>query len=254
MLFLRKLSIYIYGLLNISLLYLLYSRPESIIYALLGIFVFLALTIKFVVKNKLVFKEVFNFFVFILFFVLAGVLFLLIVEYAYLKYLIIILVPLAAVYYLLLLFNFIYAQHKHQPFSLVYSFEYLSILTIYFFSAGICALNVFLNVPFWLAGLLISIVSLFLLKLIFWINKFKTKENIKYLLAFFILIFEITILLVWLPISYFVKALIITIFSWLFIKFIDKKLQEKWIYKKILLYIIICLIIVVSALLTTRWF
>jgi len=254
MLFLKKILIHLYGLANIALFYLLSVKPQYINYVILILGLGLFFVLKFVTQKKMTRNEFINFFVFIFLFVLSGIMFLLLVEYAYLEYIIIIFVPIITVYYLLLIFNFLYAHHKYQPFSLMSAFEYLSILDIYFFSVGLAALHVFLNLPFWVASLLISGVGSILLSLNFWASKFNLKNNFKYIIAFFLILLEVSSLLLWLPISYFVKGLFITIFSFLFIKFIDKKISQKWDFRNVLIYIIICLAIVLVILLTTRWF
>ncbi|MBU4360800.1 hypothetical protein L6278_00735 [Candidatus Parcubacteria bacterium] len=253
MLFLKKLSVYISSLVVLILFYLILQTPERVwhlsVIAILVLFIlFKLLTVK-----KLTWLENLKFFILIFFLTLACLLFLLVIENFYLKYFILILTSLLTGAFFELIFVYLYRSHKYQPFSLNRYYEYVSILIFFFLSSSFFALQVFLNISFWLIGLILTLLACILFYLNLWLNKFEIKKNIIYFYILGLLTLELSLALTWLPISYYLKAFCLTIFYFLFIKFINYQLRENWNKKKVLFYVLGGVGIVLLALVTARW-
>lgn len=272
MLFLKKLSIYIFGLVNLYLLYLLFKTPKNIWYVVVILAVLLFLVTKFVIgkqfraKDALPsavpgiwkrsvsgWKDFFVFYILGLLFVLSSILFLLILENTYLRYILIILVSGAITFYLQLIFGYLYSSHKYQPFSLNRFFEYSSLLIIFFTSVGLLALNIFLYFSFWLTGLILAILAVILILQNLEINKLELKKYFHFPLIIFLLVFELSALLTWLPINYYLKGFLITILYFIFLNLMNRSLKQNWNKKVILWMIVMILVIVLVLLVTTRW-
>jgi len=272
MLFLKKLSIYLFGLVNLYLLYLLFNRPEKIWYVVIILAVLLFLVTKFVIGKQFRAKDALpsavpgilkrslsgwkDFFVFYslgLLLVLSSILFLLILENTYLRYILIILVSGAITFYLQLIFGYLYSSHKYQPFSLNRFFEYSSLLIIFFTSVGLLALNIFLYFSFWLTGLILAVLAVILILQNLEINKLDLKKYYYFPFILFIIIFELSALLTWLPINYYLKGFLIAILYFLFLNLMNRSLKNNWNKKAIFWMIIIVTVVVVILMFTTRW-
>lgn len=253
MLFLKKLSVYLFGLINLYLFYLILSQPERIWYLLAVIVLILFFVMKFMTAGKLSIKETFIFFSLIFWLVLASVLFLLIVENLYLKYFIIFLATGLSILFLELLFGYLYQPQRYQPFSLVQFFEYSSLLTVFFTATGLFAIHVFLTLSLWWLALFLSVLSFILICQNFWLNKLVIKKYLYYPIIFFIIIFEFVSLLSWWPINYYLKGFLVTVLYFLFINLVNKNIKQSWERKKTWLYVGLCMIVVIGSLVTARW-
>lgn len=253
MLFLKKLSIYIFALINLFLFYFILTQPEKIWHWSSLIVLILFLVIKFIIGKKLSWREIITFFSLILFLVLANILFLLIVENLYLKYLVIILADSLSIIFLELLFSYLHRPHRYQPFSIVHFFELSSLLTIFFVAIALFAFNIFLTLSFWWVTLILPVLFFVLICQNFWLNKFEIKKYLYYPIIFFIITFELTGLLTWLPISYYLKGFLITVFYFVFINLVNKNikgsLEKGFVWKMA----VASVVIVGIALFTGRW-
>lgn len=253
MLFLKKLSIYLLGLVSLYLFYLLLMQPEKIWHLTGGLAILLALVSGLIINKKLSLKEALIFFSFILLLLLVSVLFLLILENLYLKYVIIFIAPALIVFYFQLIFSYLYSPHKYQPFSLVNFFDYTSLIILFFSSTGLFTLNIFLNLSFWLTAAVLGVLAGLLMSYNFWLNKIEIKKYIYYPLIIFLLIFELSTLLTWWPINYYLKGFLITVFYFLFSNLANKNIKQVWNRKRVGWLVIIVLIIVLVSLVTGRW-
>lgn len=253
MLFLKKLSVYISSLSVLILFYLILQMPEKVWYLIGTAFVVLFILFKFLTAKKISWLENLKFFSILFFIVLSCLLFLLIIENFYLKYFILILATLLTEAFFEIIFVYLYRSHKYQPFSLNRYYEYISILIFFFLTSSLFALQVFFNISFWLIGLILTLSALILLYLNLWLNKFEIKKQRAYFYVFGLLTLELSLSLTWLSISYYLKAFCVTIFYFLFIKFVNYQLRENWNKKKVLFYVIGGLGVVLLALVTARW-
>ncbi len=253
MLFLKKFSVYFSSLVVLILFYFILQYPEKILYLIALTIFILYILFKFLVAKKISLKETIIFFSIIFFLIISCALFLLIIENLYLKYFVLILVALLVGAFFELVFVFLHRSHKYQPFSLNRYCEYISVLNFFFISSGLFALHIFLNLSFWFPVLILTILANILFCLNLWLNKIDIKKHLYYIYIFALLIFELTLGLAWLSISFYLKGFLLTVFYFLFVKFSNYKLKESWDKKKVLFYIFGSLIICLVALSTARW-
>lgn len=253
MLFLKKLSIYLLGLVNLYFFYFLLGQPEKIWHLTGALAVLLVLVSGLIISKKLSLKEAFIFFSFILLLILVSVLFLLIIENQYLKYAIILIIPALVIFYLQLIFSYLYSPHKYQPFSLVNFVDYTSLIILFFCSAGLFTLNIFLNLSFWITAVVLAVLSSLLIFYNFWLNKIEIKKYLYYPLIIFLLIFELSTLLTWWPVNYYLKGFLITVFYFLFSNLVVKNIKQIWNRKRVGWLVVVVLIIVMASLVTGRW-
>jgi uncharacterized membrane protein len=114
-------------------------------------------------------------------------------------------------------------------------------------------LNVFLNFQIWLLSLiLVAFLSLLILQS-FWANKLKTKIRFIYLLILNIIILEIFWGLFFLPTNFYVNSLILTIFFYFSWGIFKSKLKEKLDKRSLQRYLIISIILLLLAIMTSSW-
>ncbi len=236
------------------LFYLILSQPEKIWYLAGIIIITLFLVVRFISQKELAWQENVIFFSLIFFFILAGILFLLIVENLYLRYFIIFLTSGANIIFLELLFGYLYQPHKYQPFSLVRFFECISLLSVFFIASSLFAFHVFLTLSFWWLALILSTLSFVLICQNFWLNKFEIKRYLYYPSIFFLIIFELAALLTWWPVSYYLKGLLISVLYFLFINLVNKNIKQSWQGRSAWLYVGLSAIVVIASLATARFF
>lgn len=253
MLLIKKTTVYFFGLLNLVLFYLILIDPTRIWWVAVVLSLVLILLLKTLTHTKSSFREFINFLIPGWWLVLSSILFLLTLENIYLKYLVVIFVPLVVFFYLQLIFSYLFLPHKYQPFSLVYLIEYITWFIVFFSAVGIFALQINLNLSYLITAALISVLSCLLLWQNFEANKHEVKKNIYYLLIYFLLSFEISGLLCWWPSNYYLKGFLMALIYFLFINLVSQQLKQVWNKKKNTWYILIILLIIMAILVTARW-
>ncbi len=173
----------------------------------------------------------------------------------FLKYIIIIL--FASLYWLIYknIFFLLKIPQKYQSNTIRDSFNFINLISIFFFSSGFSALIIFIGIPVWpLAIILFLIIFLFLFQF-FWINKIIEKRALFFALILGLIFIEIFFIINLLPTSFYVNGLILTL-VYFNIKNIGKKylLNDLVIKRDIIKYLIINILILALIFGTAQYY
>ncbi len=139
------------------------------------------------------------------------------------------------------------------PTSLVNIIFFFNLLSVFLFFSSFYSLAIFPYLTFWLIELAIIIIISAIVYQIFWIYGFLTPKNVLFILVITLVLAELFLAIYFLPTSFYVNALFLTIFYYLLIDisyfFLLGKLNSKIIRSHFLIIFFILLVII----LTMHW-
>jgi len=250
---LKRLSVYFCPLLIFLGLELMFFQIKIIPACLIFIFIILLIFLKFLIREKIFSLNFFYLSIlpFLLIFLAIGWLFIL--NEDWLRHLIIFILVFILGLYLENIYLFFYYPAFYQIESLENFSAFLNLLIFFLLAINLNTLNVFLNFQIWLLSLiLVAFLSLLILQS-FWANKLKTKIRFIYLLILNIIILEIFWGLFFLPTNFYVNSLILTIFFYFSWGIFKSKLKEKLDKRSLQRYLIISIILLLLAIMTSSW-
>ena len=253
MLLIRRALVYFLNLLNLFLFYLIFKKPEFIYYGSIILLFSTVLINELVIGRQEKIKEKFWFYGWFYVFWFSGISFLLILESLYFKYLLFFLLAVISFFYCQAIWYYYHLKDQYQPHTLVYVFNYSSLISLFFLTVSGFAFDVFLSKNFWLAPLIISFLAIFIFAQNMWFNKLDYKEKKRDLLIVWLLFTELILIFSWWPISYYVKAGLVAISYFLITNFlISRSVKDSrsisWYY------LLIIFITIIILLLTARWY
>lgn len=253
MLLIRRATVYLLNLFNLFLFYLVLTRPELIYYSLAGLALSTILATFLITGRQERIKEKFWLWSSACLFWFANVCFLLILESHYLAYFLLFLLFIISYFYWQSLWYYYQAPTQYRPHTLVYLYNYSSLLSVFFLTAAGFAFDVFLSQNFWLLPLVIGFLITIIFSQNLWFNKINFSEKKRDLLTFWLLLTELTFLFCWWPISYYVKAILITSAYFIISNFLIARHNKEtrftaWYYPLIIFMITFII------LLTARWY
>jgi hypothetical protein len=111
---------------------------------------------------------------------------------------------------------------KYQPNSIRNIFNFINLISIFFFTSSFYALIIFVGAPVWLLSIFLFLIIFLILFQFFWINKISEKKARFFTLIFGLIFIEIFLIVSFLPTSFYVNGLILTLI-YFNIKNISKK-------------------------------
>jgi len=178
---------------------------------------------------------------------------LLFIENNVVKHLIVILLTILSFLYSEYLYIYLYCRDKYKINSLEYLNHFINLLVFLLFSISIFAGKLFMNFKFWPTAVAVVILSVIFFILDFRASRLISKEYILPTVIGTIIIFEIFCVLTWLPFNFYIKAVLLSAWYYLFEGVMRLILQEnikkKQIYKIIFIFMGVWLV----SLLTARW-
>jgi hypothetical protein len=152
-----------------------------------------------------------------------------------------------SLYYYLIKPDF-YHDHSLENFS-----SYGNFLAFYFIASAIYGLQAFLNIPVWLLALVILVVVGLIVYQIIWINKINIHVGLFYILLACLILVELAWSVTFLPLSFYILGLILSICYYMSIGLIRFYLLNRLDKKIIKLYLIFGFSSIFMVLLTARW-
>ncbi|MFA6410067.1 MAG: hypothetical protein WCW26_00615 [Candidatus Buchananbacteria bacterium] len=184
----------------------------------------------------------------------SGLLFLLFLEGTITKQLFsVVLVVLLGVF-LEVIFVWFHLRPKYQPNALENISAHLNLITIFLTACGFFSLIVFLNISVWVLALGFFVISAILNYQLIWISGTTWSVGYPYITAITVAITEIFLAASFLPTSFYVSGLIVTVSYYLMTGLAQNWLidiKEARVVKRYLLIGVVSLIII---LITAKWF
>ncbi|MDA1024678.1 MAG: hypothetical protein O3B96_01790, partial [bacterium] len=125
------------------------------------------------------------------------------------------------------LYAFYHAPKKYQPYSLEYLSLALGVFAIFFFSAAAFGSQLFLQVEVYIPAIAIFLFGCALIISIFWVSKIDHSLSIRYGIMGALILTELYVVLSFLPVSYQVNAVTLSVMLYSFIGIARAELLDK---------------------------
>ncbi|HUT22101.1 MAG TPA: hypothetical protein VMX18_01680 [Candidatus Bipolaricaulota bacterium] len=155
--------------------------------------------------------------------------------------------------YLGRILDFKFYPARYQPYSLENFSWYLNILTVFLFCSFVYAMVVFLKINSLFLALTVLLVSCLLTYQLFWVNKIKFSDGRIFVFSISFILVELFGALYYLPTSYFVNGLVMTIAFYLMTGLARFFLLGSLDKKRIINFVIISAVCFAVILLTAQW-
>ena len=149
--------------------------------------------------------------------------------------------------------NYFYFAVRYQPYTLEYFSFYWNMLAVMAFSS--CLFGFYILYQFnvyLLAGIYLALIFL-VTKEIFWVNKIEWNKYALFCVAIPLIMFELFVVFSYLPSSYYVNAIILTVIYYVLIGLSKLFLQEKLNSKNLLSHLIVGGVSMLVVLFTAQW-
>lgn len=221
----------------------------------MGIILFLVTILSIIQLNnwKLKNKEFWGFLITPLFLVISSFLFFLFLENIILKHIFIIIVAILFGLFLENVFIFFYKSSDYQPYALENISDYINLVSVFLFSSSFFSLIIFLNFPVWTLMIALFILTLILGYQMMWVSKISFRESKLFILIIGLIIGEVFWSLKFLPTSFYVNGLILTIIYYVLANLSSFHLQKRLDLKTTRRYLIISSGVLILTLITAQW-
>ena len=156
-------------------------------------------------------------------------------------------------YYLNNIFQFLYNKNSYQVYSLENVSNYLNIISFFIFISAFFSLYIFFNYPVYFLMILTFILSWLIITQTLWVNKVDLKKGRLFVLIVAFLTTELFWTVHYLPTSFFVNGLILTIIYYLAINIGLTCLLEKTVEKRIFRTLVVGLSMLILLLVFAQW-
>jgi hypothetical protein len=150
--------------------------------------------------------------------------------------------------------NYFYFTSKYQPYTLENLSLYLIVLNVFFTTTAIFSSLIFLRLSMLVSALLILLIIFVLTHQVFWSNKIKWNDYRIFCFINSFLMAQLFLVLSFLPLSFYVNALIMSVFFYIITNisrlFLLKSLDKKNIWE----HSFVGASIIMITLLTAQWF
>ncbi|MEK7166831.1 MAG: hypothetical protein AAB732_00205 [Patescibacteria group bacterium] len=203
--------------------------PFFILVAILGFFVGILMNPKIIYFSFLILLIIFctlaklyswqlkkkNFWYFLItpfFFFISSFLFFIFLETnVFVKYIIIILFAYLQWFIYKNIFFLLKEHQKYQPNTIRNVFNFINLISIFFFSSSFYALIIFIRTPVWLLSVILFLIISLILFQFFWINKIQEKKAWFFSVILGLIFIEIFFIISFLPTSFYINGLILTL-------------------------------------------
>ena len=164
-----------------------------------------------------------------------------------------IVVSLVSYFYSEHLFMFVHVPALYKPYALEYVSLAMYVLSVFFMSAGLYGLILFVSAPFYLLSGFFFLFVLFLVYSMFWVSKIEHKRSVPYAVAGAVLLTEIFTVTSFLPTSVYTDAALLAIFVYVFLGVCRAHVLDKLSPNVLRRYIIFGGILLTFVAASARW-
>lgn len=231
-----------------------FYRDPRIVFGILGsIFFILLVSLKLIVKEKITTKTFWGLAVLPLLLYLAVCNFILILSPGILRHIVAVFFALACYAYFENLFLFYFNRISYQVNSLENTATFYNLMIFFLVVLNLNAINSLLNYYLWALILLLLGITFLILIQLFWILKINMPIRWVYILVILVIVMEFFWAISFLPINFYVAAMILTIIYYFILGTLRAKIVQELDKKILLRYIIISILLIIIILLTSHW-
>ncbi len=158
-----------------------------------------------------------------------------------------------SIIYLEAVFHFFYETPRSVLISLKNIMVYINLIIFFLAAVFLFNLYIFLNFPWWGVLTLVGLVSLILLFSKFLVDNIKLKINLFYSLAISLILLELLVGLLFLPVSFYVSAAVISLGYYLFSSLAGFSLRKKLSAGRMFQYLGFTVAALILVLATAGW-
>lgn len=232
---------------------LIFQAPERFWNIIIPLYVILLISIFLIFYKKYSIKSGLNFLVTPVLLFTGTILFLAFLENLLLKHLILLILSFILGSLLHNIFVFINQTQKYQAYSLENLIDYTTLIIAFLFFSSFYVLLTFLNIPVWKLCLLVFALSILMYHQLLWVNKISMRRGWIYIFISTLIISEMFWTLSFLPTSYFINALVLTLIYYVIVGIGKLHLLDHLEFKTARKYIVIAIIGLVLTLSTAKW-
>ena len=151
------------------------------------------------------------------------------------------------------LFAFYHLPATYQAYSLEYLSMVISIGTIYLFSSGAYASQLFLHLPVWIPALVIFLIGLLLCLSIFWVSKIAMVTGVKYAVIGALILSELYVVFAMLPTGFYVNAAALCVCLYMYLGIARAHILDKLSKVVARRYILTGIVFLLLLFLSARW-
>lgn len=155
--------------------------------------------------------------------------------------------------YLRSIYYYINRRNSYKKYSLKNISAYGNFLAFYFLASSVYGLQSFLNIPMWLLMIILLVFSGLIIYQVMWSSQIKGQAGFFYLPVFCLIIIELAWSVSFLTLSYYVLALIMAVYYYVFSGLLRFYLLGNLNSKVIKLYLAFGSISIILVLFTARW-
>ncbi|MCX6740490.1 MAG: hypothetical protein NTZ49_04655 [Candidatus Parcubacteria bacterium] len=231
-----------------------FYRDPRFVFGILGaLFCVLLISLKVIIKEKVRTKNFWGLAILPLLLYLAVCNFILILSPGILRHLVAVLFALITYAYFENLFLFYYNRSSYQVNSLENTASFYNLMIFFLIVLDLNAINSLLNYYLWLLILILLAITFLILVQLFWILKINKPIRWVYVLVILVMVMEFFWAISFLPINFYVAAMILTIIYYFVLGTLRAKIVQGLDKKILLRYIIISILLIIVILLTSHW-
>jgi len=227
----------------------------SWVYLLLFLAVILLLIgLKVIIKDKLLTKEYWYFSLTPVLLLLNSYLLCLFVQNSFLRQALLVFVVLTLMLYLENIFLYYYWPAKYQPYSIENISRNYNLISVFMFSVCLYGYLILLDIPIYLLSVILVLFIILVAKQSMWSNKIENAQSTIYIVILSIVIFEFFWALAFLPISFYVNGFVLTLIYYLLFEIFKDKLADNSLDRRLIVRVIIIFVVcLTAALISSRW-
>jgi len=226
-------------------------KPTLLVYIVIALSIFIILGMLIPRKRFLSGREFWHYLSTPLIFIWSAVLLFIFLENIYLKHFFILGTTIYLFLYFENLFHYFITTDKDGRNNFLRMTNLMNVVSIFFLSAGLFAIKIFIQLPIWMLSSIFFIFSAGLIYNSFSILKIKLKEIFWEILILSLLMTEFFIAIHFLPVGFYTAGAILAIIFYMFAGVLINKMKHKEVnYKR---YVITGFILLFMVLLTARW-
>ncbi len=228
-----------------------YQRPQDMLWLSIALVVINVFSAWWLGRSR---KDWWIFSLLPLFLLLSGLSYSLMFGQQFLALGIISISTLGSILYWRLVFLYAFRQGAFRPFSLEKSSNYLSLLTIFFSTASIFGLKIFIDLPLWQLLSAAVITNLAVITQWLWFEKIVWRTHWVYGVLMFLALLEFYIVFSFLPINFHILGFSMAVMWYALSTIVSDQLSGHPSSARARFVLIITLVATLAVLLTARWF
>lgn len=155
--------------------------------------------------------------------------------------------------YLESVFHYFYETKKVLLLDLKNIIAYINLVAIFFLTAFLINLHIFINFSIWLVFALVAVATFVLMICQLQVNKIKWRKSLLYALLMSMMMLEILISVIFLSVSFYVSAMVLTVLYYLLSSILVLNAKENLTKSAVWQYLAFTVVVILIISLTSQW-